>query len=140
MLAVSLSQRRFRSHRDAEANLECPDFLDENEPLDGSRLISDDDGNAISLPSDGGLEISGTEVESEAKSKDGKSLSARVTMAMIRCAFLKVRVEEEMFAEFRDVDGIEDESIEQDGSSGEGWRGQRSSTRSSRRPWLRKRC
>ena len=92
------------SHRDAEAALEYVDFLDENEPLDGAGVISDDDGSAISLSSDGGLEISGTEGESEAKSRDGKSLTKRVTMAMIRCAFLEVHVEEEMFAEFVDED------------------------------------
>ena len=51
----------------------------------------------MSLPSDGRLEISGTEGESEAKSNDGKSLTMRVTMVMIRCAFLEVHVEEEMF-------------------------------------------
>ena len=88
------------SHRDAEAALEYLDFLDENEPLDGAGVISDDNGSAISLPSDGGLEVSGIEGESEAKTRDGKSLTTRVTMAMIRCAFLEVHVEEEMFAEF----------------------------------------
>ena len=51
-------------------------------------------------------------------------------MAMIRCAFLEVHVEEEMFAEFGDVDSIEDvgnESVEQNGPLGEGWWRQRSS-------------
>ena len=46
-----------------------------------------------------------------------------VTMAMIRCAFLEVHVEEEMFAEFEDEDGIEDvedEYVEQEGPLGEG--------------------
>ena len=70
-------------------------------------MISDDDGSAILLPCDGRLEISGTEGESEAKSSDGKSLTMRVTMVMIKCAFLEVHVEEEMFAEFGDEDNIE---------------------------------
>ena len=35
-------------------------FLTKMNPLDGSGLISDDDSSAISLPSDAGLEISGT--------------------------------------------------------------------------------
>ena len=96
------------------------DIFDENEPLDGAGVISGDNGSAISLPSDGGLKISGTEGESEAKSSDGKSLTTKVTMAMIRCAFLEVHVEEEMFAEFGDEDDIEDESVEQDGQLGEG--------------------
>ena len=42
---------------------------------------------------------------------------------MFRCAFLEVRVEEEMFAEFGDEDDIEDvedESFEQEGPLGEG--------------------
>ena len=42
---------------------------------------------------------------------------------MIRCAFLEVRAEEEMFAEFGDEDDIEDvedESFEQEGPLGEG--------------------
>ena len=94
---------------------------DENEPLDGAGLISNDDSSAISLPSDGGLEISGTEGESEAKSSDGKSLTTRVTTVMIRCAFVEVHVEEEMFAEFGDVDIIEDvgnESVEQESPLG----------------------
>ena len=42
---------------------------------------------------------------------------------MIRCAFLEVHVEEEMFAEFGDEDDIEDvedESFEQEGPLGEG--------------------
>ena len=42
---------------------------------------------------------------------------------MIRCAFLEVRVEEEMFAEFGDEDDIEDveyESFEQEGPLGKG--------------------
>ena len=112
-----------RSHRDAEAALEYLDFLDENEPLLGDGMISDDDGSAISLPNDGGLEISGTDGESEAKSRDGNSLTTRVTMAMIRCAFLEVHVEAEMFAEFGNEDNIEDvgnESLEQEGPLGEG--------------------
>ena len=100
------------------------DFLDENEPLDGTGLISDDDCSAILLPSDGGLEISGKEGDGEAKSSDGKSLNTRVTMAMIRCVYLEVHVEEEIFAEFGVDDSIEDvgdESIEQEGSLGEGF-------------------
>ena len=43
-------------------------------------------------------------------------------MAMIRCAFVEVHMEEEMFAEFGDVDGIKDvgdESVEQEGPLGE---------------------
>ena len=42
-------------------------------------LISADDGSALSLPSDGGLAICGTEGKSEAaaKSSDGKSLTVR---------------------------------------------------------------
>ena len=43
-------------------------------------------------------------------------------MVMIRCAFLEVHVEEEMFEEFGNVDDIEDnggESVEQEGSLGE---------------------
>ena len=111
------------SHRDAEAALEYLNFLDENQPLDGAGVIADDDGSAISLPSDGRLETSGTEGESEAKSSDGKSLTTRVTMAMIRCAFLEVHMEEEMFAEFGDEDHIEDmndESIEQESPLGKG--------------------
>ena len=78
---------------------------------------------AISLPCDGRLEISGTEDESEAKSSDGKSLMTRVTKVTIRCAFMEVHVEEEMFAEFGDEDDIEDvedESFEQEGPLGEG--------------------
>ena len=39
---------------------------------------------------------------------------------MIRCAFLEVHVEEEMFAQFGDEDDIEDESFEQEGPLGEG--------------------
>ena len=42
---------------------------------------------------------------------------------MIRCAFLEVQVEEEMFAEFGDMDGIEDvvdESVEPEGPLEEG--------------------
>ena len=95
-----------------------------NEPLDGLGLISDDDGSVILLPSDGGLEICGKEGEGEAKSSDGKSLTTRVMMAMIRCVFGKVHVEEEMFAEFGVDDSIEDvgdKSIEQEGSLGEGF-------------------
>ena len=86
-------------------------------------MISDDDGSAISLRCDGRLEISGTEGESEAKSTDGKSLTTMVTKVMIRCAFLEVHVEEEIFAEFGDEDDIEDvedESFEQEGPLGEG--------------------
>ena len=86
-------------------------------------MISDDDGSASSLACDGRLEISGTEAESEAKSSDGKSLTMRVTKVMIRCAFLKVHVEEEMFAEFGDEDvteDVEDESFEQEDPLGEG--------------------
>ena len=70
-------------------------------------MISDDDGSAILLPCDSRLEISGTEGESEAKSSDGKSWKTKVTMVMIRCAFLEVHVEKEMFAEFGDEDAIE---------------------------------
>ena len=86
-------------------------------------MISDDDCSAISLPCDGRLEISGTEGESEAKSGDGKSLTTRVTKVTIKCAFLEVHVEEEMFAEFRDeddIDDVEDEFFEQEGPLGEG--------------------
>ena len=86
-------------------------------------MISDDDGSAILLPCDGRLEISGTEGESEAKSSDGKSLTTRVTKVMIMCAFLEVHVEEEMFPEFGDeddIEGVEDESFEQEGPLGEG--------------------
>ena len=111
------------SHRNAEAALEYLDFLDENKPLDSTGVISDDEGSAISLQSDVGLEISGTEGESEAKSSDGKSLTTRVTIAMIRCAFLEVHVEEELFAEFgdeADIEDVEDESVEQEGPLGEG--------------------
>ena len=94
-----------------------------NEPLDGTELISDGDGSSILLPSDGGLEVSGTQGESEVKSSDGKFLTTRVTTVMIRCAFLEVDVEEEKFAEFGDVDSIEDvgdESVQQEGPLGEG--------------------
>ena len=87
------------SHRDAKAALKYLDFLDENEPLDGAGLISDEDGSAISLPSEVGLEISDIEGESEAKSSDCKSLTTNVTMAKIRCAFLEVHEEEEIMAE-----------------------------------------
>ena len=86
-------------------------------------MISDDDGSAIWLRCDGRLEISGTKGESEAKSSNRKSLTTRVTRVMIRCAFLKVHVEEEMFAELGDEDGIEDvedKSFEQEGPLGEG--------------------
>ena len=99
------------------------DFLDEKEPFDDAGVISDNDGSASSLPCDGRLESSGTEGESEAKSSDGKSLMTRVTKVMIRCAFLEVHVDEEMFAEFGDEDDIEDaedESFEQEGPLGEG--------------------
>ena len=123
MSCFPLSASCHRSHGDAEEALEYLKFLDENKPLDGAGVISDDDGSAISLPSDDGLEISGTEVESEAKSRDGKSLTMRVTMAMIRCAFLEVHMEEEMFAEFGDdddIEDVEDESVEQEGPLGEG--------------------
>ena len=105
-------------------------------------MISDDHGSAISLPSDGGLENSDTEGESEAKSSAGESLTTRVTMAIIRCAFLVVHVEEEMFAEFGDEDDIEDvedKSVEQEGLLGEGLERQRSSTRFRKRTWSRKR-
>ena len=71
-------------------------------------MISDDDVSVILLPCDGRLEISGTEGDSEAKSSDGKSLTTRVTKVTIRCAFLEVHVEEEMFAEFGGEDDIED--------------------------------
>ena len=43
-------------------------------------------------------------------------------MLMIRCAFLEVHVEEEMFTNFGDVDGIkdaEDESVEQEDPFGD---------------------
>ena len=69
----SLSASCHGSHRDQRQPLVYLDFLDENEPLDGAELISDDDGSAIVLSSDVGLEISGTEGESEAKLSDGKS-------------------------------------------------------------------
>ena len=52
--------------------------------------------------------ISVDDGESEAKSSDGKSLTTRVTLVMIRCAFLEVHVEEDMLAEFGDEDDIED--------------------------------
>ena len=71
-------------------------------------MISDDDGSAILLPCDGRIEISGTEGANEAKSSGGKSFMTRVTKVMIRCAFLEVHVEEEMFAEFGDEDEIEE--------------------------------
>ena len=106
-------------------------------------MITDDDGSAISLPSDCRLEISDTEGESEAKSRDRKSLLTRVTTATNRCAFLEVHVVEEMFLEFGYLNGIEevgDESVEQEGPLGDGlWR-QSLSTRSRKRPWSRKRC
>ena len=101
------------------------DFLDEKEPLDDAGVISDGDGSAILPPSDGRLEISGTEGKSEAKSSDGKFLRTRLTMVMIRCVFLEMHVEEEMFAEFGDEDDIEDvedESFEQERPLGEGLR------------------
>ena len=44
-------------------------------------------------------------------------------MAMIRCAFLEVHVEEEMFVEFGDeddIDNVEDESVEPEGPLGDG--------------------
>ena len=97
MSCFSLSATCHESHGDAEAALEYLDFLDESETLDGAGLIS---GSVILLPNDGGLEISGTEGEGEAKSSDVKSLTMRVTMAMIRCAFSEVHMEEEMSAEF----------------------------------------
>ena len=75
-------------------------------------MISDDDGSDSLLACDGRLEISGTEGGSEAKSSDGKSLTTKVTMVMIRCAFLEVHVEEEMFAEFGDEDDIENVEYE----------------------------
>ena len=111
------------SHRDAEAALKKLEFLDEKEPLDDAGVISEDDGSAISLPCDGWLENSGTEGESEANASNGKSLTTRVTKVMIRCAFLEVHVEEEMFAEFGhedDIKDVEDESFEQEGPLGEG--------------------
>ena len=123
MSCFPLSATCHRSHRDAEAALEYLDFLDEKKPLDDAGVISDDDGSAILLQCHGRLEISGTEGESEAKSSDGKSLTTRVTKVMIRCAFLEVHVEEEMFAEFGDEDDIEDvedDSFEQEGPLGEG--------------------
>ena len=86
-------------------------------------MISDDDGSAIALPCDDRLESNSTEGKSEAKSSDGKSLTTRVTKVMIRCAFLEVHVEEEMFAEFGeedDIEDVEDESFEQEGPFGEG--------------------
>ena len=85
--------------------MEYLDFLDGNEPLDGAGVISDDDGSAISLPSDGGLEISGTEGESEAKSSDGKSSTTRLTMAMIRCAFLEVHMASNAMSRIESQDG-----------------------------------
>ena len=106
MSCFPLSATCHGNHRDAEAALELVDFLDEKEPLDDAGVMSDDDGSAISLPCDGRLEISGTEGKSEPKSSDGKSLTMRVTKVMIRCAFLEVHVEEEMFAEFEDEDDI----------------------------------
>ena len=106
MSCFPLSATCHGSHRDAEAALEYLDFLDENEPLDGAGVISDDNCSAMSLASDDGLEISSTEGESEAKSNDGKSLTTRVTMAMIRCAFMEVHVEEEIFTEFGEEDDI----------------------------------
>ena len=111
------------SHRDVEAALEYLDFFDKKELLDSAGVISDDDGNAISLPSDGGLEFSDTEGESEAKLSDGKTLTTRVTMAIIMCAFLKVHVEEETLVQFGDevgIENMEDESVEQEGPLGEG--------------------
>ena len=111
------------SHRDAEAAWEYLDFLDENEPLDGAGVISDENGGPISLPSDGRLEMSGTEGESEAKSRNERTWTTRVTIAMIRCAFLEVLMEEEMFAEFGDEDNIadvDDDSVEKEGPWGEG--------------------
>ena len=119
----SLPATCHRSHWDTEAALEYLDFLDKNEPLDGAGMISDNDGSAISLQSNGGLEINRTEGESKAKSSDGKSLTTKVTMAMIKCAFVELHVEEEMFTEFRDVDVIEDvgsESVERECPLGEG--------------------
>ena len=87
-------------------------------------MLSADDGSAIALPSDGGLEVSGPESEREAKARNGKSLTTRVTIAMTRCAFFEVHVKEEMFAEFGDEDDIEDvedESVEQVGPLGGGF-------------------
>ena len=66
MSCFSLSVTCHRNHRDTEAVLEYLDFLDENEPLEGAGLISDDDGSSILLPSDRGLEVSDTEGGSEA--------------------------------------------------------------------------
>ena len=119
------------------------EFFDEKEPLDDAGVISDDDGSAILLACDGRLEISSTESESEAKSSDGKSLTMRVTKVMIRCAFLEVHVEEEIaeFGDEDDIEDVEDESFEQEGPFGEGLgERQRSSTRSRKRAWSRKRC
>ena len=87
-------------------------------------MISADDGSAIALPSDGGLEVSGPEGESEAKARDGKSCTTRVTIAMTRCAIFELHVVEEIFAEFGDEDDLEnaeDESVEQEGPLGEGF-------------------
>ena len=45
-----------------------------------------------------------------------------MTIAMIRCVFLEVHVEEEMFAEFgeeHDIEDFEDESVTQAGRLGE---------------------
>ena len=122
MSCFSLSLTCHGSHRDGKAALKYMDFLDKNEPLDNAGLISDDDGSANFLPRDGGLEIRGREGESEARSSDQKSMTTRVTMAMIRCAFVEVHVEEEMLAEFGDLEAIEnmgDESVEH-GPLGEG--------------------
>ena len=53
----------------AEAALEYIDFLDEDEPLDGNGLVSENDGSTISLPIDGRLEISGKEDENALPTK-----------------------------------------------------------------------
>ena len=50
-------------------------------------------------------------------------LLTRVTKVTIRCAFLEVQVEEEMFAEFGgedDIEDVEDEAFEQECPLGEG--------------------
>ena len=85
-----------------------------------------------------GLKLAAQRARAKQNRAMGKSLTTRVTKVMIRCAFLEVRVEEEMFAEFGDEDDIEDvedESFEQEGPLGEGLGEERSSTRSRKRPW-----
>ena len=78
------------------------------------------------------------EGESGAKSSDGKSLTTRVTMAMIRCAFFQEHVEEDMIVEFGDEDDVE--NVEDEGPLRDGSARQRPSARSRKRPWSRKRC